>query len=84
MACCLSRSLVVHVSLTFLYVTFIAAVFTPPKQNQAFLQGGTFVFDNAKTIFAHYDPSTAAHASVDRVMELAMVRLEKQAVAEES
>jgi len=47
------------------------AVYIPPKQEQAFLQGGTFVFDGEKTLFSHYDPSTAAHANIDRVMEIA-------------
>jgi hypothetical protein len=46
------------------------AVFIPPKQEQAFNQGGTFVFDGERAVFAHYDPSTAAHAPVDRVVEV--------------
>lgn len=46
------------------------AFYIPPKQAQALLQGGTFVFDGPKTLFAHYDPSTAAHASIDRVLEI--------------
>jgi hypothetical protein len=47
------------------------AFYIPPKQSQAFLQGGTFVFRKNQTLFAHYDPSTAAHASIDQVMEIA-------------
>mmetsp|Transcript_21223 Transcript_21223/g.32467 ORF Transcript_21223/g.32467 Transcript_21223/m.32467 type:complete len:136 (+) Transcript_21223:565-972(+) len=47
------------------------AFFIPPKQEQAFLQGGTFVFDDGKTILAHYDPSTAAHADIDYAVKLA-------------
>lgn len=31
------------------------AVYIPPKQAQAFNQGGTFIFNGEKTIFAHYD-----------------------------
>ena len=54
------------------------AFYIPPKQSQAFLQGGTFVFQGDRTIFAHYDPSTAAHASVESVLELAMGRLTKE------
>lgn len=50
------------------------AFFIPPKQDQAFLQGGTFVFDGPKTLFAHYDESTAAHASLEEVMELALAK----------
>lgn len=48
-----------------------AAFYLPPKQAQALLQGGTFVFDGEATLYAHYDPSTAAHASIDRVLEIA-------------
>jgi hypothetical protein len=43
----------------------------PPKQDQAFNQGGTFIFDGASTIFAHYDGGTAAHSDIDQVIELA-------------
>jgi hypothetical protein len=35
------------------------------------LQGGTFVFRGPATLLAHYDPSTAAHASVDDVVAVA-------------
>ena len=48
------------------------AAFIPPKREQAFLQGGTFVFDGPNTLFAHYDESTAAHAKVDDVVQLAI------------
>ena len=51
--------------------TFLVA-FIPPKQAQALLQGGTFVFNGPSTLYAHYDPSTAAHASIDRVLEIAL------------
>ena len=47
------------------------AFYIPPKQDQAFNQGGTFVFDGAKTVFAHYDESTGAHADLDKVIRLA-------------
>ena len=59
----------------------MAAFFIPPKQAQALLQGGTFVFDGAKTVFAHYDESTAAHASLEQVLELAMERATRQPTA---
>lgn len=45
------------------------ALFIPPRQEQAFLQGGTFVFEGAETLYAHYDPSTAAHAKPEQVIE---------------
>ena len=51
-----------------LYIAF----FIPPKQEQSLLQGGTFVFDGTKTILAHYDESTAAHASIDQVIQVAL------------
>lgn len=57
------------------------AFYVPPKTEQAFLQGGTFVFDGPKTLFSHYDPSTAAHASVDRVMEIATRNLKPKRIA---
>ena len=57
-------------STTDLFVSLEAA-FIPPKQEQAFNQGGTFVFDGADTLFAHYDESTGAHASVEEVVKLA-------------
>lgn len=46
-------------------------MYVPPKADQAFLQGGAFVFRGSQTLFAHYDPSTAAHASIDEVMDVA-------------
>lgn len=51
------------------------AFYVPPKQEQAFLQGGTFIFDGPDTVYAHYDESTAAHANVDEVIKLAMSRV---------
>jgi hypothetical protein len=47
------------------------AVYLPPKQSQAFNQGGTFIFDGPNTVFAHYDESTGAHAKVADVVALA-------------
>jgi len=57
--------------LMFVLSKWSKAIFIPPKQAQALLQGGSFVFEGADTLFAHYDPSTAAHASIDRVLEIA-------------
>jgi len=51
------------------------AFYVPPKQEQAFLQGGTFVFDGKDCVYAHYDESTAAHANVDDVVKLAKSRV---------
>jgi hypothetical protein len=60
-------------------LTHQIAVYTPPKQDQAFNQGGTFVFDGAKTIFAHYDESTGAHSDIAQVIGLAKERILAQA-----
>ena len=51
------------------------AFFIPPRQEQAFLQGGTFVFDGKETIYAHYDASTGAHSDIQEVIGLAQQRL---------
>lgn len=48
------------------------ASYLPPKQSQAFNQGGTFIFDGPRTIFAHYDESTGAHADFAEVIDLAI------------
>jgi len=53
------------------------AFFIPPKGEQAFNQGGTFVFDGERAVFAHYDPSTAAHATPEQVMEVVETELSK-------
>lgn len=51
------------------------AVYTPPKQEQAYNQGGTFIFDGEETVFAHYDASTGAHSNIEEVIDLAKRRL---------
>ena len=48
------------------------AVFIPPKQEQAFQQGGAFIFKGKDTIFAHYDASAGAHVEVMSVVERAI------------
>ena len=48
------------------------AVIIPPKQTQAFNQGGMFVFADGASRFVHYDASTGAHADVDAVVDLAL------------
>jgi hypothetical protein len=42
----------------------------PPKLEQGLQQGGVFAFDGSRTIFQYYDPSTGAHADMDKVMEV--------------
>lgn len=51
------------------------ALFIPPKQDQAFNQGGAFLFDGEETVFAHYDESTGAHCDIQQVIDLASERL---------
>jgi hypothetical protein len=51
------------------------AFYIPPKQEQAFLQGGTFVFKGTETVFAHYDPSTAAYPPLEKVVDIAKAQL---------
>jgi hypothetical protein len=53
------------------------AIYIPPKQDQAFNQGGTFVFNGPSTIFAHYDESTGAHSDIDVVIDLAKQSVER-------
>jgi len=48
------------------------AIYIPPKQEQAFQQGGTFVFKGRDTLYAHYDASTGAHISVNNAAQIAV------------
>ena len=43
----------------------------PPKPEQGFQQGGTFVFRGTETLFAHKDEATADHADLALVVEAA-------------
>eukprot|EP00537_Pseudo-nitzschia_pungens_P012333 CAMPEP_0172390390 /NCGR_PEP_ID=MMETSP1061-20121228/7036_1 /TAXON_ID=37318 /ORGANISM="Pseudo-nitzschia pungens, Strain cf. pungens" /LENGTH=117 /DNA_ID=CAMNT_0013120749 /DNA_START=786 /DNA_END=1139 /DNA_ORIENTATION=+ len=54
------------------------AVYLPPRQDQAFNQGGTFLFDRDQTVFAHYDESTGAHSNIQNVIDLAKERIKLQ------
>lgn len=48
------------------------ASYAPPKLEQAFNQGGAFVFDGPRTIYAHYDEATASHAIPDDMVDRAL------------
>jgi len=50
------------------------AVYIPPKQEQAFFQGGAFVFSSktGDTVYAHYDEATAAHAPPNEMVAKAL------------
>lgn len=51
------------------------AIYLPPRQGQAFNQGGTFLFDGDQTIFAHYDEGTGDHSDIQQVIDLANERI---------
>jgi len=48
------------------------AIFIPPKRGQALYQGGTFLFSDDETLYAHYDEATAAHAIPDEMTDMAV------------
>ena len=48
------------------------AVYIPPKQEQAFQQGGAFIFQGGNTVFAHYDGGAGAHVEVGKVVDKAI------------
>lgn len=60
------------VFLVHIFVLFwvILAFFIPPKNDQAFIQGGTFIFDGPETVYAYYDASPGAHSDIDEVIDL--------------
>jgi hypothetical protein len=49
------------------------AVYTPPRSDQAFQQGGVLIFAGEKDdlVFAHYDASTGAHLEAEAVFQKA-------------
>jgi len=52
----------------------------PPKLDQGLQQGGTFVFDGSVEAFAHYDPSTGAHADLNAVVTAALAAADRKAL----
>lgn len=44
----------------------------PPKQDQAFQQGGVVVFEGDKVLYVWRDPATGAHADLDKVVHIAL------------
>ena len=48
------------------------AFYIPPKQDQAFNQGGAFIFNGDRTVYAHYDEATAAHALPNEMVDKAL------------
>lgn len=47
-------------------------IYLPPKQDQAFNQGGAFIFNGPSTVHAHYDEATGAHARPEEMVRLAL------------
>mmetsp|Transcript_1800 Transcript_1800/g.2400 ORF Transcript_1800/g.2400 Transcript_1800/m.2400 type:complete len:148 (+) Transcript_1800:566-1009(+) len=48
------------------------AIYFPPKQEQAFQQGGAFIFRGSDLLFAHYDAAAGTHVEVAKVVEKAI------------
>lgn len=44
----------------------------PPEQDQAFQQGGTFVFKGCECLYQHFDQSTGDHAPLKVVLSTAI------------
>ena len=51
----------------------------PPKLDQGLQQGGTFVFEGDQEAFAHFDPSTGAHADLNAVVTAAINAADRKA-----
>jgi len=47
----------------------------PPKPDQAYQQGGMYVFEGSQLLFSHQDPSTGAHADLTKVLSVATAGL---------
>lgn len=60
------------------------AFFIPPKMDQGYIQGGSFVFDCDQTLLAHYDVSTGAHADINTVIDTARKAAEARNLCEAS
>jgi len=48
------------------------AVYVPPKREQAFQQGGVFIFKGESTIYAYYDAAAGTHLEVAKAVEKAL------------
>lgn len=44
----------------------------PPKQNQAFQQGGGLMFHGKLCVWQYYDPATGAHVKPEVVLDVAL------------
>jgi hypothetical protein len=53
----------------------------PPKQDQAFQQGGMFVFKGNQCVWCHYDKATGAHADLAQVLGVAAEQVAAAGVA---
>mmetsp|Transcript_23511 Transcript_23511/g.60131 ORF Transcript_23511/g.60131 Transcript_23511/m.60131 type:complete len:85 (+) Transcript_23511:513-767(+) len=50
----------------------------PPKQDQAFNQGGAYVFEGSRVLFSHHDPSTGSHADFQKLLGTSLTMLDKE------
>lgn len=44
----------------------------PPKQDQAFQQGGVVVLEGKRVLYVWRDPATGAHADLEKVVKIAL------------
>jgi hypothetical protein len=52
--------------------TAMKTLWIPPKQDQAFNQGGVVVFEGKNVLYCYKDPATGAHADLDEVVRIAL------------
>lgn len=50
----------------------------PPKPDQGYQQGGSFVFRGSETLYASYDVSTGAHAPLEDILKAAGAQMPAQ------
>eukprot|EP00879_Flechtneria_rotunda_P019454 GHRR01020433.1.p1 GENE.GHRR01020433.1~~GHRR01020433.1.p1 ORF type:complete len:178 (+),score=37.96 GHRR01020433.1:1066-1599(+) len=61
----------IHRPTAMLITSSLLPLLPLPLQNQAFQQGGMFVFDGTKCIWSHYDQATGDHADFEEVLKVA-------------
>lgn len=47
-------------------------LWVPPKQDQAFQQGGVVIYKGKELVWSHYDPATSSHADFNEVIKVAV------------
>ena len=46
----------------------------PSNMESTFVQGASFVFDGKKTVLEHYDDSSGAHVTIDKLLDAAFAK----------